>query len=97
MSNTLFLARIIVVLIEGSLICIGNAFTIFVFWNQKQSLKRAYYLLLNLALADFLVGATEMIVIVTETIPRRNLSLLTEVWHLPLQPLYQTSQCLLWQ
>ena len=74
MLNTFYLAHITVVLIEGSLICIGNTFSIFVFWNQRQSLKRACYLLLNLSVADLLVGVSEMVVIVTETIPRRKLS-----------------------
>ena len=47
--------------IETTLICIGNAFTIFVFWNQRHYLKRASSLLINLAVADFLVGERELI------------------------------------
>ena len=47
--------------IEGIFICIGNAFTVFVFWHQRASLKRAWSLLLNLGVADFLVGATLLI------------------------------------
>lgn len=69
----MFLAFITVFLIETTLICIGNAFTIFVFWNQRQTLKRACYLLINLAVADLLVGASEMLAIATERIPERKL------------------------
>ena len=50
----------VVLVIETTFICIGNAFTIFVFWNQRH-LKRASSLLINLAVADFLVGARELI------------------------------------
>ena len=47
--------------IETTLICNGNAFTIFVFWNHRHSLRRASSLLINLAVVDFLVGARELI------------------------------------
>jgi len=55
------LAYRIVFGIETTLIWIGNAFAIFVFWNQRHSLKRVSSLLINLAVADFLVGARELI------------------------------------
>ena len=61
MPNAEYLTYSVVLSIETVLICIGNAFTIFVFWNQRRFLKRACYLLLNLAVADFLVGATGVI------------------------------------
>ena len=61
MPNAVYLTYSVVLWIETVLICIGNAFTIFVFWNQKRYLKRACYFLLNLAVADFLVGATGLI------------------------------------
>ena len=51
----------VVLVIETTFICIGNAFTVFVFWNQRHYLKRASSLLINLAVADFLVGARELI------------------------------------
>ena len=51
----------VVLVIETTFIFIGNAFTIFVFWNQRHYLKRASSLLINLAVADFLVGARELI------------------------------------
>ena len=37
-------------------IFLGNSFTIFVFWKHRAKLKRASYLLVNLALADLLVA-----------------------------------------
>ena len=50
-----------VIIVESSLVCIGNVVTVLVFWKQRVLLKRACYLLLNLAFADSLVGATELI------------------------------------
>ena len=70
MSNAVTLIFVVVVTIETILICIGNAFTVFVFWNQRASLKRPCYLLINLAVADLLVGATELIATATITIPQ---------------------------
>ena len=70
MSNAVTLIFVVVVTIETILICIGNAFTVFVFWNQRASLKRPCYLLINLAVTDLLVGATELIITATITIPQ---------------------------
>ncbi len=56
--------------VEAAAIITGNMFTIFVFWNQRTHLKRTYFLLINLAVADLLVGTTEPIVLGTEKIPR---------------------------
>ena len=61
MSDTLFWIFFSVVIIEATLICLGNAFTIFVFWRQRASLKKAYHLLVNLAIADLLVGASTLV------------------------------------
>ena len=78
MSNAVTLIFCVVVTIETILICIGNAFTVFVFWHQRASLKRPFYLLINLAVADLLVGATELIVTATITIPQGNIIFLNE-------------------
>ena len=48
---------------ESVVVCIGNAFTIFVFRSRRQQLKRlrlkrTYLLLVTLAVADLLVGVT---------------------------------------
>ena len=56
--------------LEAFVIIIGNTFTIFVFWTQRSHLKRTCVLLINLAVADLLVGITEPIVLATEKIPR---------------------------
>ena len=45
------------------MIIIGNTFTIFVFGNQRSRLNRTYFLLVNLAIADLLVGITELTVL----------------------------------
>ena len=59
MSNTEKLLSWVIIL-ESSLVVIGNVVTVLVFWKQRVLLKRACYLLLNLAFADSLVGATEL-------------------------------------
>ena len=41
---------------EAVLILTGNSITIYIFWNIRKRMKRASYLLINLAAADFLVG-----------------------------------------
>ena len=45
--------------VEALVIIIGNTLTIFVFWTHRFHLKRTYFLLINLAVADLLVGVTE--------------------------------------
>ena len=55
---------------ECFIICVGNAFTIFVFWNQcSGSLRRTCYLLLNPVVVNLLVGVVGPIVFVTRSIP----------------------------
>ena len=60
-SSTSILFAVIFAL-EAIMIIIGNTFTIFVFWNQRSGIKRTYFLLINLAIADLLVGITELTV-----------------------------------
>ena len=55
--------------LEVVVITVGNTFAIFVFWTQRSHLKRTCVLLINLAVADLLVGITEPIVLATEKIP----------------------------
>ena len=59
-----------IVALEGVLISIGNIFTIYVFWTHRKHLKRTSILLINLAVADLLVGLTEPFPIATGTIAR---------------------------
>ena len=46
----------VVFLLEGTSISIANIITTAIFWRRCSALKRATYLLINLALADILVG-----------------------------------------
>ena len=46
----------VVLIVESFAIIIGNAIVIAVFSKNRQLRKRTYYLLINLAIADFLVG-----------------------------------------
>ena len=54
---------IVVFTLEVAIIIIGNIFTIFVFWSQRLHVKRAYFLLINLSVADFLVGIAEAVLL----------------------------------
>ena len=71
MSNT----AVIVILNTAVFVCLiviaGNIFTIFVFWKHRNKLKRTSLLLINLAVADLLVGLTELIAIGTYELPRQ--------------------------
>ena len=70
MSKTAVLIFCVIFGTESLIICTGNAFTIFVFWNQRSSsLRRTCYLLINLAVVDLLVGVAELITLATENIP----------------------------
>ncbi len=61
---------IVIFTLEAAVIITGNLFTIFTFWTQRSHLKRTYFLLINLAVADLLVGITEPIVLGTKKVPR---------------------------
>ena len=70
MLNSTAITFVVIYVLESVLIIFGNAFTIFVFWTQKLHHKRTCFLLINLAVADLLVGVAEPIVLATEKIPR---------------------------
>ena len=55
--------------VETLIIIIGNTLTIFVFWTHRFHLKQTYFPLLNLAIADLLVGVTESTVLSNKKIP----------------------------
>ena len=55
---------VVIYILEAIIIIVGNIFTIFVFWTQRPHLKRTYFLLINLAFADLLVGSTELAVLI---------------------------------
>ena len=77
-TNTV-IAFSVVISIESLIVCVGNAFVIFVFWTQcTGSRRRASYLLINLAVADFLIGVTKIPSFITIYIPslmrKRNIN-----------------------
>ena len=47
---------LVVYICEAILILTGNSITVYIFWNIRKRLKRTSYLLINLAVADVLVG-----------------------------------------
>ena len=53
-----------IITIECFVISAGNIFTIFVFWKNRKLLKRTSSLLINLAVADLLVGLSTLISVV---------------------------------
>ena len=70
MHTNVVIAFSVVIGIETLIICVGNAFAIFVFWTKYTgSRRRASYLLINLAVADFLIGVTELPSFITNYIP----------------------------
>ena len=56
---------IIIYALEALFMIIGNSFTMFVFWKQRLHQKRTCLLLINLAVADLLVGISEVILLCT--------------------------------
>ena len=69
MSTSVFIVFCLLLSTETILICIGNLFTICVFWKKRRILQKAYYLLTNLAIADLLVGIQEIISLGTQSAP----------------------------
>ena len=67
--STTAIVRVVILTLEVVVIVMGNVFTIFVFWTQRLRLKRTFLLLINLAVADLLVGVGEALVLATNTIP----------------------------
>ncbi|XP_022796301.1 follicle-stimulating hormone receptor-like [Stylophora pistillata] len=73
MSDTSDIVILCIICIESLVIFIGNTFTIFVFWNNRKKLKRTAFLLINLAIADLLVGLIQMITMGGYTIILRQI------------------------
>ena len=69
MSSAVFIVFCVVLSIEDFLICTGNTFTIYVFWKKRRTLQKASYLLINLAVADLLVGVLQIISLATQIQP----------------------------
>ena len=60
---------VVIVTLEVTIIVTGNVFTIFVFWSRRPRFKRTFLLLINLAVADLLVGLGEALILAVNTIP----------------------------
>ena len=69
MSTSAFTVFCILLSTETVLICIGNSFTIFVFWKKRRTLQKAYYCPINLAIADLLVDIQGIISLGTQSVP----------------------------
>ena len=67
-----------IILLESLIIFLGNTFTVFVFWKNRKKLKRTSFLLINLAIADLLVGLSQMITTGGFYIPHQTNSTLSE-------------------
>ena len=66
LNATAAIAFIVIFALEAAVIIIGNVFTIFVFKTQSRlHLKRTSLLLINLAVADLLVGVGEVVVLIS--------------------------------
>ena len=61
MSKTAIIAVWCVAVSQSLIIWIGNGFTIFVFWIHRKRLKRTSIVLINLAVADLLVGFSDLL------------------------------------
>ncbi|XP_068754935.1 histamine H2 receptor-like [Montipora capricornis] len=61
---------IVIFTLEAVLIIIGNSLAILVFCTQNLRRQRPHLLLINLAVADLLVGIAEPLVLATENVPR---------------------------
>lgn len=74
MLSAVFIPLLVILSLEAGVILLGNAFTIFVFSTQRSRLKRTCFLLINLAVADLLVGVSESIILGTEKITNVKLT-----------------------
>ena len=70
MYNTAIIVVLFAVILESLIIIAGNIFTIFVFWKNRNRLKRTTFLLINLAVADLLVGFAALVSSGAVNIPR---------------------------
>lgn len=55
-TNTELILWMIGFSLESLAIIVGNTISIVVFWKQRSTLKRTSYLLINLSIADLMVG-----------------------------------------
>ena len=70
MYYTAIIVVLFAAILESLIIIVGNIFTIFVFWKHRNRFKRTFFLLINLAVTDLLVGFTELIALGPSDIAR---------------------------
>ena len=80
MQSTLALVYSVLITIETTVIIIGNSFAVFFFCSRINFLKRAYFLLFNLAVTDLLVGLTELMNTALTTIPHGRIVVTINIW-----------------
>ena len=71
MASTAAIVICSIAAFESLLILTANTFTVYIFWSHRNKLKRTSFLLINLAVADLLIGFTEPVAIGTVGIPQR--------------------------
>ena len=71
MASTTAIVIFSIAAFESLLILTANTFTVYIFWYRRNKLKRTSFLLINLAVADLLIGFTEPVAIGTVGIPQR--------------------------
>ena len=71
MASTTAIVICSIAAFESLLTLTANTFTVYIFWSHRNKLKRTSFLLINLAVADLLIGFTEPVAIGTVGIPQR--------------------------
>lgn len=71
MSKTAVIAVLCVTVFQCLIIIIGNGFTIFVFCIHRKRLKRTSIVLINLAVADLLVGFSDLLDSTASDLPKK--------------------------
>ena len=69
MDNTATIAVLFAATVESLIIVVSNIFTTCVFWKHRNRLKRTFFLLINLAVADLFAGFTEIVSLRANNIP----------------------------
>ena len=64
------IAVLILLAFLSIIVCISNAFTVFVFWVHQSKLKRTSFLVINLAVTDLLIGLTDTVEVGAFALPR---------------------------
>lgn len=68
--DTASIAVLILLAFLSIIVRISNAFTVFVFWVHQSKLKRTSFLVINLAVADLLIGLTDTVEVGAFALPR---------------------------